>query len=764
MALTKVQTIGIETGVSLTGVTTVTTLNASTDTLSVGGTVNFGGNVSIAGTLTYEDVTNIDSVGIITARSDISIADKIIHTGDTNTAIRFPAADTFTVETAGSERVRIDSSGRLILGHTDSINVDGHTSSLEVNGENYNESTVSIISNSNDTTGAYLFLSKQRSGSSGGTTIVQDGDTLGQIRFLGMDGTDYDNAAASIECNVDGTPGSNDIPGLLRFFTGDGGTLSERLRIDSSGRLLAGTTTEGEANADDLTIATSGHTGITIRSGTANRGNIYFSDGTSGDAEYRGYIEYNHDGDTLKLATANSVRATIDSSGRFGLGTSSPAQKLHIQDSSGPLLTFDDATTQFGHIGSYNKLVGSGNVDTFLVSSANSKPLVLRAPTGQTISFDIASSEALRVNSSGKMLVGSTTNNYTNTKLLIAGTAGTNYISLLNTTATDSDEARFSYLHFRGTQSGGEETSLASIGAQHDGSSDDEKGELTFRTNSGDNGNSPTERMRITSGGNIGIGCADPGTMLQVSDSGDDGTFTVGGNNAGGTGFNITYENGGTTYTILKQNYATTNNNAYTSIHTGYFTVNTGTSFTEAMRINHAGTMMIGNTVDNPGDANTNAGIAFRSNGKYFLSCAADGGHINRNNDGAIIHCRRSGNLVGSITVNSSNTSFNTSSDYRLKENVVDLSGAITRVKQLAPKRFNFIIDADKTVDGFLAHEAQTVVPEAVTGTHNEVDGDGNAVMQGIDQSKLVPLLTAALQEAIAKIETLEVQVAALQG
>ena len=73
MPLTKVQTIGIETGISLTGVTTVTTLNASTDTLSVGGTVNFGGNVSIAGTLTYEDVTNIDAVGIITARSGIEI-------------------------------------------------------------------------------------------------------------------------------------------------------------------------------------------------------------------------------------------------------------------------------------------------------------------------------------------------------------------------------------------------------------------------------------------------------------------------------------------------------------------------------------------------------------------------------------------------------------------------------------------------------------------------------------------------------------------
>ena len=120
--------------------------------------------------------------------------------------------------------------------------------------------------------------------------------------------------------------------------------------------------------------------------------------------------------------------------------------------------------------------------------------------------------------------------------------------------------------------------------------------------------------------------------------------------------------------------------------------------------------------------------------------------------------------LVGSISTSGSGTSFVTSSDYRLKENVVDLESAIDRVKQLAPKRFNFIADADTTVDGFLAHEAQTVVPEAVTGTHNEVDDDGNPVMQGIDQSKLVPLLTAALQEAIAEIETLKTKVAALEA
>jgi hypothetical protein len=124
----------------------------------------------------------------------------------------------------------------------------------------------------------------------------------------------------------------------------------------------------------------------------------------------------------------------------------------------------------------------------------------------------------------------------------------------------------------------------------------------------------------------------------------------------------------------------------------------------------------------------------------------------------------RDTSVVGTISTTGSATAYNTSSDYRLKENVVDLDGAIGRVKQLAPKRFNFIVDAGRTVDGFLAHEAQAVVPEAVTGTHNEVDDDGNPVYQGIDQSKLVPLLTAALQEAIGKIETLEARLTALES
>ena len=127
---------------------------------------------------------------------------------------------------------------------------------------------------------------------------------------------------------------------------------------------------------------------------------------------------------------------------------------------------------------------------------------------------------------------------------------------------------------------------------------------------------------------------------------------------------------------------------------------------------------------------------------------------------------------------NLSATAFNTSSDYRLKENVNYNFDATSRLKKLKPSRFYFIADADTTVDGFLAHEVSSIVPEAITGTHNEVevwkkgeelpdgvsvgdnklDEDGNTIpiYQGIDQSKLVPLLVKTIQELEARITALE--------
>lgn len=141
-------------------------------------------------------------------------------------------------------------------------------------------------------------------------------------------------------------------------------------------------------------------------------------------------------------------------------------------------------------------------------------------------------------------------------------------------------------------------------------------------------------------------------------------------------------------------------------------------------------------------------------------SVGVGGGTINL----MAFRARGTGTTVGSISSDATQTLFNTTSDYRLKENIVDMSDGITRLKKLAPKRFNFKANSSQTVDGFLAHEVKAVVPNAVVGEKDAVDSSGNIDPQGMDQSKLVPLLTAALQEAIAKIEVLETKVAALEA
>ena len=180
-----------------------------------------------------------------------------------------------------------------------------------------------------------------------------------------------------------------------------------------------------------------------------------------------------------------------------------------------------------------------------------------------------------------------------------------------------------------------------------------------------------------------------------------------------------------------------------------FFTAADGAqTVTERMKINNAGAI---STVNGGYFTGTNNGDAPYSNAPIVLQ------NTSNNTNVTVIQFKAyDGTFSGSISTRKAVTTYSTSSDYRLKENVVAIDDGIARVKQLNPSRFNFTFESETTVDGFLAHEAQAVVPEAVIGTKDEVDDEGNPVYQGIDQSKLVPLLTAALQEAIAKIETLE--------
>jgi len=162
-------------------------------------------------------------------------------------------------------------------------------------------------------------------------------------------------------------------------------------------------------------------------------------------------------------------------------------------------------------------------------------------------------------------------------------------------------------------------------------------------------------------------------------------------------------------------------------------------------------------STDPIGDASSS--VAINASGNIGINkSGAVGLDIGRtSSDGAVVGFYRSTSQVGTISVTASNTAYNTSSDYRLKENVDYIWDATTRLKQLKPARFNFISDeTNNLVDGFIAHEVSSVVPEAISGTKDEVDADDNPKYQGIDQSKLIPLLVKTIQELEARITALE--------
>ena len=150
--------------------------------------------------------------------------------------------------------------------------------------------------------------------------------------------------------------------------------------------------------------------------------------------------------------------------------------------------------------------------------------------------------------------------------------------------------------------------------------------------------------------------------------------------------------------------------------------------------------------------------IAFSSNS----GPAIVGNDTTPQNGNTFFEFRNNGTFCGSITSNGSTTTvYNEGSDYRLKTNTQPMTGATERLKALNPINFEWISTGER-VDGFLAHEVQAIVPEAVTGEKDAVNEDGSINPQGIDKSKLVPLLTAALQEAITLIESQQSQIDAL--
>jgi hypothetical protein len=279
---------------------------------------------------------------------------------------------------------------------------------------------------------------------------------------------------------------------------------------------------------------------------------------------------------------------------------------------------------------------------------------------------------------------------------------------------------------------------------------------------------SANARMVISSSGLVGISTSSPLFGLSLAQGSGDGN-KIGWNDAAG------YKRA----SILSNS---SNDNLEFRV---------GTSDTLAASIDSAGNVLVGTTSSSAGDGNTNTGVSIQAGGRLFASSTNDH-NFNRNSSGQIIAWRNSGSKVGSVSISGSSTSYNTSSDYRLKTDVQPMTGATATFKQLKPVNFEWISSGER-VDGFLAHELAEVIPAATSGDKDAMrdeeyevtaaveatyDDEGaeltaavDAVtatrsvpdMQGIDQSKIVPLLTAALQEAIAKIESLETRLTALE-
>ena len=257
-----------------------------------------------------------------------------------------------------------------------------------------------------------------------------------------------------------------------------------------------------------------------------------------------------------------------------------------------------------------------------------------------------------------------------------------------------------------------------------------------------------SERMRIANNGYIGIGTPTTTYALNISNSnGEMRIKTTDGQNVANAS------------TSLLEYHGTNNRAGYVGfvggdmvLHTDTYSagdIKLQTNGSERMRIASDGHVLF-NCTSLPSASVFGAG--FEKNGTasvLFLSS-------NTTSTSNVVELFNPNGNVGTIRTSGSSTIYNTSSDYRLKENVSYDFDATTRLKQLKPARFNFIADADTTVDGFIAHEVSSIVPEAISGEKDAVNEDGSINPQGIDQSKLVPLLVKTIQELEARITTLE--------
>jgi hypothetical protein len=346
-------------------------------------------------------------------------------------------------------------------------------------------------------------------------------------------------------------------------------------------------------------------------------------------------------------------------------------------------------------------------------------------PAADTIAFAEGGAEIARFDSSGNLGLGVTPSAswFSGSRVFQLGGSSAFWTNGSNNTAISQNavfgNSSFTYI-------------LTGIPASYYRQLDGAHNWFTAPSGTAGNAISFTQAMTLDSSGRLGIGTTSASAALAVSANGGTDVAVMSGI-AGAAYFGAV----GAKPIVFESNGA------------------------ERARIDSSGNLLVGKTAD----VLANTGVLLDARGSFtFTRSGAPVGYVNRlASDGEAIVFMRSTSQVGSISVTTTATSYVTSSDYRLKNTIAPITGALAKVALLKPCTYKWNADGSDG-EGFIAHELAEIVPQCVTGEKDAVDAEGNPKYQGIDTSFLVATLTAAIQEQQALIQTLTARVAALES